>query len=59
MVSLSSARNLAMTTIQKAQASYKNHYDQTAKKATFRVGDWVLVFFPSEVSGRNRKLSKP
>ena len=25
----------------------------------YRVGDWILIRFPSEESGRNRKLSKP
>jgi hypothetical protein len=56
MLSLGSARQLATG---RAQAKYKNHYDQHAKEVDFRVGDWVLVYFHHEQSGRNRKLSKP
>ena len=59
MVSISSARNLAAEMIQKAQTKYKSYNDQNARKTHIRVGDWVLVRFPHEESGRNRKLSKP
>lgn len=59
MVSLSSARDLALKQIQKAQATYKGYYDQKTRETGIRVGDWVLVHFPQEESGWNRKLSKP
>ena len=59
MLSLSSARQLAASSIQKAQAKYKEQYDRKTKETTFRVGDWILVRFPQDESGRWRKLSRP
>ena len=59
MLSLGSARQLATQTIRKAQKRYKTYYDQKATPISFRVGDWVHIFFPHEESGKNRKLSKP
>ena len=59
MLSLSSARDLAVETIQRSQTRYKEYYDQTTRETIIRVGDWVLVYFPHEETGRNRKLSKP
>lgn len=59
MVSLSSARDLAAKMIQKAQTKYKKYYDQKAKDSQIRVGEWLLVQFPQDESGRNRKLSNP
>ena len=59
MLSLSSARQLAGSSIQKAQAKYKEQYDRKTKETTFRVGDWILVRFPQDESGRWRKLSRP
>ena len=59
VVSLSSARNLAAEMIQKAQTRYKLYYDKQARGTQIRIGAWVLVHFPHEESGRNRKLSKP
>ena len=59
MLSLSSARQLAASSIQKAQAKYKEQYDRKTKETTFRVGDWILVRFPQDESGRLRKLSRP
>ena len=56
MVSLSSARNLALKTIQGAQAKYKKAYDKNARGDRIRTGSWVMVYFPHEESGRNRKL---
>lgn len=58
-MSLSSARELAAKTIQNAQAKYKNYYDRNVRKTELKVGDWILVYFPHEETGRNRKLSKP
>ena len=59
MLSLSSARELALTHIQKAQKHYKKYYDLRANPKTYKLGDWVLVRFPHEESGKLRKLSRP
>ena len=34
-------------------------YDRKAMEKPLRVGDWVLVRFPYEETGKNRKLSQP
>ena len=52
-------RRLAAETIQKAQTKYKMQYDCKAKPDQYRIGEWVLIKFPSEESGKQRKLSKP
>lgn len=59
MLSLTSARELAADTIQRAQARYKHQYDKGSKEISFRVGDWILVRFPQDESGRWQKLSRP
>ena len=59
MLSLASARQLANETIHKAQKKYKAQFDYKAKPDRFRVGEWVLIKFPHEESGKNRKLSRP
>ena len=46
MVSLSSAQNLALKTIQGAQAKYKKAYDKNARGDRIRTGSWVMVYFP-------------
>ena len=56
---LGQARKQAVAAILKARKWYKKSYDQCAKDPTLRVGDWVLVKFPQEESGRLRKLSRP
>ena len=53
-VSISTARQLAANAIQKAQRKYKKYYDEPAK---LKVGQWVLVWFPQDEQGPNRKLS--
>ena len=45
--------------IRKAQKKYKALYDRKATPVHLRVGDWVLVKFPHEEVGKNRKLSRP
>ena len=57
--SLSSARQLALENIREAQRRYKAQYDRNADDYQYRVGDWVLIRFPSEETGRFRKLSRP
>jgi len=61
MLSLTSARDLAAQSIQKAQEQYKHNYDchTTCTKTSLRVGDWVLVHIPQDESGPQRKLSQP
>ena len=56
---LGEARKQAAISIQRAQQRYKKYYDQHSRDSTIRVGDWVLVRFPQEESGRLRKLSRP
>ena len=57
LLSLSSARELALQNIEKAQRRYKHQYDKRASQPTYKVGEWVLVRFAQEESGHNRKLS--
>ena len=59
ILSLSSARELAVFHIRKAQQHYKKYYDLRANPKTFKLGNWVLIRFPHEESGRLRKLSRP
>lgn len=59
MMSLSSARALAVEAIMKAQERYKRYYDRSAVQSDYRVGDWVFIRFPAVETGRNRKLSHP
>ena len=59
VLSLSSARELTAANIKIAQKAYKHQYDKHAAPTNFKVGDLVLVKFPHEESGRNRKPSLP
>ena len=59
VMSLSSARELAAKSIQAAQKKYKKQFDKKARPTSFKVGSWVLVLFPHELTGKNRKLSRP
>ena len=59
MTSLTSAREIAAKIIQRAQVRYKKQYDHKAKQPNLKLGDWVLVRFPQEETGRWRKLSRP
>ena len=58
-LSLSSTRELAASNIKTAQKRYKEQYDKRATPVSFKAGDLVLVRFPQEESGKNRKLSRP
>jgi len=58
ILSLSLARDLAATNIQAAQECYKKYHDRSAHQKGYKLGDWVLVRFPHEESGRLRKLSQ-
>ena len=59
IMSLSSARELAAKSIQAAQRKYKRQFNKKARPTSFKIGGWVLVLFPHELTGKNRKLSRP
>ena len=59
VLSLSTARRLAAESIKVAQARYKRTYDKSSRVPDYQLGDWVLVRFPQEETGRLRKLSRP
>ena len=59
VLSLSTARSLAMKANREAQQRYKLQYDKTAKLTKFRIGDWVLIYFPQDEAGKSQKLSHP
>ena len=59
MLTLSTAMQSSLESINHAQIKYKTHYDRKAAPEKYRVGDWVLLRFPSEESGKQRKLSRP
>ena len=58
-LSLRSARDLAAKSIQTAQKKYKKYYDQNTSIVRYRVGHWILIKFPQDETGKNRKLSRP
>ena len=51
VLSLSAARECAVTSIQKAQSRYKRAYDKGVTSHEYIVGQWVLIQFPQEESG--------
>ena len=59
VLSLSTARALAVDSIKQAQGKYKRLYDRKSAPSRLKVGDWVLVRFPQEEVGKMRKLSRP
>ena len=59
ILTLSSAREAALDSIRAAQRRYKSQYDRRADDYQYRVGEWILIRFPSEETGRLRKLSRP
>ena len=59
VLSLSTARALAVDSIKQAQRKYKRLYDRRSAPSHLKVGDWVLVRFPQEEIGKMRKLSRP
>ena len=59
VLTLSSARDAALASIRKAQGRYKAQYDRGTDEYPYWVGDWVLIRFPSEETGKLRKLSRP
>ena len=59
ILSLSSARQNAAVCVRKAQHKYKKSYNRKATTRPYQVGDWVMVRFPAEETGKQRKLSQP
>ena len=59
ILSLSSARELAVTNIKEGQQCNKERYDQRVHTKKLKVRDWVLVRFPQEESVKQQKLSRP
>ena len=60
-LSLLFARELAACSIQSEQQKSKFVYDKRhlVLNKEYKVGDWVLVKFPHEETGAQRKLSRP
>ena len=48
----------AKANIDIAQRRQKQYYDKKSRETSFHVGDCVLVYIPSEVKGRDWKLSR-
>ena len=51
MLNLSLARKSALE-------RYKTQYNRNSTNYQYRVGDWVLIRFPSDETGKQRKLSR-
>ena len=57
--SLSTARQNALQNIGRSQKKYKKQYDRRSDLYKYQVGDWVLIRYPHEETGKFRKLSRP
>ena len=55
---LSSARTEAAKSIQGAQQRYKKQYNRKANSIKYHTGEWVLVRYPADETGKHRKLSR-
>ena len=45
--------------LESSQGRYKKQYDRKTDEYQYRTGDWVLIRFPSDETGKPRKLSRP
>jgi len=43
MLSLSSARELALDSIKRAQDQYKHYFDRSSKQIAYKVGEWIFT----------------
>ena len=43
----------------RAQNKYKSSYDRKIHNVEFKLGQWVLVRFPQEETGKQQKLARP
>ena len=59
MISLGSARELAVEAVQRVQERYKRSYDKHSKQVDYHKGEWIFIYFPAVESGHNCKLSHP
>ena len=41
------------------RAKYKLQFDRKASPTKYKIGEWVMVKFPHEETGKQRKLSRP
>ena len=56
---LREAREQAASSIQQAQGRYKKYYDRKTTPNTVWKTDWVMIRFPQDETGKERKLSRP
>ena len=56
---LKQARELAAQQIQAAQRKYKKQHDRNTSTEKYKEGDWILIRFPHDEVGKQRKLSRP
>ena len=59
VATLSLTRALALKCNQKSQQQYNQLLDKKATTPKFSIGDWVLVYFPQDKTGKDHKLSQP
>ena len=59
VMSLTAAHQTTVDCVKKAQQKYKKFYGRKASSRPHQIGDWILVRFLAEESGRNRKLPQP
>ena len=59
VLNLSSARALAAKSISKAQQNQRDQYDRHTNSSKLKIGDWILIHFPQDETGKQRKLSRP
>ena len=59
VANFSDAWALAHQNIEQAQTKQKLQFDKKSSASTLRVGDRVMVFFPSQVKGKAWKLARP
>ena len=55
MLNLSLARKSTLENIYCLWTRYKKYYDQKTDEYQDKIGDWVLIRFPSEETGKQRK----
>ena len=59
MLNLSSAKALAAKSIARAQQGQRDQYNRHTNATKLRVGGWILMHFPQDETGKQRKLSRP
>ena len=59
LCTLKKTHALALESIRKAQEKQKRFYDRQSTATKFKIGDRVMVYMPSETSGKDRKLARP